>query len=290
MRSAAIVCLCLVAAPAAAQEQIFGEAHFVGDAALEVVTRFRPARGAVEVRLGEQRVAVHEGAPRHAWAAGGDAGVLVVLLGVPLEAVFVPVEAGRLGAPRRAPIARPAGPDRAPVGAAVALTPQGFSVFWQEASTTSPTALYETYLAAFDRLGAPAGAPVRVHAQWPLAAVAWQPDRGQFFFLLYYGGGDPRGTRLCGVHVDPAQLRNVEHPFWSSRPGMIDEARLVVRDRRVVAVYRDDGRLFERDVTEGAWGTDPPEARSHGPIAPSEAYGMRASASGVTIRRARLAP
>lgn len=298
MRSLALVACLLAAAPAAAQDQMLGEAHQVGDTPVDMVVRWtgqggRP-HGTVEVRAGGQARTVHEGTPAYAWAAGGERGLLVAMVGASatVEVAFVPIVGGHPGAPRRRSLHRLAGSDRAPIGAAVAARPDGFAVFWQEASTSSPGAIYETYGARFDADGAAVGESQRVQAPWPIADVAWLPGSNQYFFLLYYGGADPSGTRLCGVHVDPDRLANVEHPWWSSVPGMIDEAQLAVRGGQVLAVYRDSGHLYEVDVTNGSWGRDPGRGATHdrGAIASTEAYGLTVGGEGVTIRRVPLRP
>lgn len=298
MRILAFLAGLLAAAPAAAQDQMLGEAHFVGDTQVEMLVRWsgragRP-HGDVEVRAGGRTQAVHDGAPAYAWAAGGERGLLVAMVGASptVEVAYVPLADGRPGTPRRTALRRLAGADRAPIGAAVAARPDGFAVFWQEASTSSPGAIYETFTARFDADGRPVGESQRVQAPWPIADVAWLPGSSQYYFLLYYGGGDPNGTRLCGVHVDPSRLANVEHPWWSSRPGAIDEARLVVQDDRVIAVYRDGGQLLEIEVTTGSWGRDPgtDAARNRGAIAGTEAYGLRATDEGVAITRVPLRP
>lgn len=289
-------CLALaIAAPAAAQDQAFGESHFVDDTPVDMAVRFTEQagqpHGRVDVRAGETVRNLHEGSPAYAWAEAGDRGLLVALIGASptVEVRFVPIAHGRPGAVRAHALRRVAGEDRSPVGAAIAATPDGFSVFWQEASTSNPRALFETYLARFDRDGRPVGETTLVNAAWPIADVAWMPSRDQYYFLLYYGGGDPRGTRLCGVHVDPDRLANVEHPWWASVPGMIDEARLIVRGDRAIALYRDDDHLYEIDVTEGRWGQDPTaERRDHGAIRPDVAFGARVTADGVALRRVPL--
>ncbi len=298
MRSLVLFGCLLATAPAAAQDQMQGEAHFVGETPLELVVRWtgragRP-HGLVEVRAAEGSRTIHEGTPAYAWGAGGERGLLVAMVGASatVEVSFVPVEGGRPGAPRRSSLRRLGGADRAPIGAAVAARPDGFAVFWQEASTSNPAAIYETYAARFDADGRAVGETRRVQAPWPIADVAWVPSTSQYYFLLYYGGADPNGTRLCGVHVDPERLANLEHPWWSSRPGAIDEAQLAVRGGQVIAVYRDGGRLLEIDVTNGAWGRDPtPEAaQARGAIAATDAYGLRVAGEGIEIRRVPLRP
>lgn len=290
----ALLCLTLAissASIASAQDTVFGESHFVGDRPIDVIVRWGDRRGqphgTVTVRSGTATRSVHDGRPAYAWAASNGRGVLVALVGASatVEVRFTPLVDGRPGPVVRSSVRRLAGEGRSPIGAAVATRPDGFAVFWQEASTSTPGALYETYLARFDRDGRPSGESVRVNASWPIADVAWLPGRNQYYFLLYFGGSDPRGTRLCGVHIDEARLTNVEHPFWASRPGMIDEARLVTSGDRVFAVYRDDDRLLEQEVTAGSWGRNPPNApRQHGRVAANVAYGLRATAGGIEVR------
>jgi len=276
---------------ASAQDTVFGESHFIGDRPVDVLVRWGDQRGrphgTVTVRSGDAVREVHSGGPAYAWAAANDRGVLVALVGASatVEVAFTPIAEGRPGRVVRNSLRRLAGEDRSPVGAAVASRPDGFAVFWQEASTSNPQSLYETYLARFDQDGRPSGESMRVNAAWPIADVVWTPAQGQYYFLLYYGGGDPRGTRLCGVHIDEQSLTNVEHPFWVSRPGMIDEARLVTNGSRVFAVYRDDDQIFETEVTAGTWGQEPAGApRSHGRAGANVAYGLRASGSGIEVR------
>lgn len=304
MRAVSSFALMLFAAPVAAAQPappsptVFGETHFVGETPVDVVVRWRMAerriqpQGTVEVRVGERATRVHEGGPAYAWAAANERGVLVALVGASasVEVAFVPVVEGRPGSPRAGSVTRLAGADRAPIGAAVAARPDGFAVFWQEASTSNPSATYQTFVALFDPEGRPRGGSQAVQAPWPIADVAWLPERGQYYFLVYYGGADPRGTRLCGVHVDGQAQRNLEHPWWASRPGMIDEARLVVGPGdRVIALYRDGGRLFEIDVSEGSWGRDPRvHARPHGDLAPDASWGARRRAGAIEVLRSPL--
>lgn len=273
----------------------FGESHFVGQTPVDVVVRWRERagrpRGTVEVRAGGRTTEVHDGGPAYAWAATNERGALVALVGASasVDVAFVPLAEGRPGRVRRASIRRIGSDDRAPIGAAVAARPDGFAVFWQEASTSNPGAIYETFVADFDADGRAQGEAHRVQAPWPIADVVWLPGSRQYYFLLYFGGSDPRGTRLCGVHVDAQAQRNLEHPFWVSRPGLIDEARLIVRGDRVLAYYRDDSRLLEADVTQGSWGRDPASPpREHGGLAPDVAFGLRATADGVELRRSPI--
>ena len=99
-----------------------------------------------------------------------------------------------------------------------------------------------------------------------------------FLFLFYGDGVGPRGTRLCGVHVDAATWRPQEHPWWASRPGLIDEARLFVRGSRVTALYRGGGegdRLLEVDVSEGQWARQARPGRPRARLGPTALFGGR---------------
>ena len=290
---ASLVFLSLVTPPrAAAQPGSTGELLFVSETPVQVENSWArtgdTVRGSVEVRTAAGRVVAHEGAPMSVWSSAGPRGVALVLVGATVEAIFVPVRDGRPGAPVRRAIHRIAGADRAPIGGAVATRPDGFAVFWQEASTTDPNEAYRTFLARFDEEGAPVEAEREVPAVWPLADAAWVAAESRYYFLLYYGTGDPNGTRLCGVHIDGNTLAPIEHPWWASRASVIDEAQLVVTASGVVAVYRGgaDGRhLLEANVTAGNWGSDPSAPRDHGTIRSSDPFGLRTTGRDVDIVR-----
>lgn len=296
MRLRVLAACLLLTLPSAASAQgapsVTGEVVVVGGSPWVVTEAWNGERGAIEVRGpgGSTRVPIE--AP--GWiAAAGDAGGIVVALAQPapvaVRALWVPIAEGRPGTPAWLTIPRPAPDERAPVGVSVTARPDGFAVFWQEASTRDPNATWATFEARFDRRGQPAGAPRALpRVPWPIADALFV--NGRTFLLLYYGGAAPDRTRLCGVHIDESG-RPQEHPWWASPPSMIDEARLVVAGGRVIAVYRG-GRygttLLEADVTTGSWGREAPAPRSHGAIAPDEAYGMRADGAAVRIERVRL--
>lgn len=278
--------------PVGAEAQAYGEVRFAGETRVEVVTEARP-RGEVRVsvRAGSQRVTVYEGREAQAWSDASARGVLVGLLGgtAGLSAVLVPVEAGRLGAPRAVTIRRPEARGRAPVGIAVAARgDDGFALVWQEASVSQPASMYTTHVVEVSAEGR-AGEARASSATWPIADVAWLPAQGRYYFLLYYAaGGRPDGTRFCGVHVDPGSLTATEHPFWVTRPGQLDEAELVVSGARVFALYRDGGALLEAEVTDGSWGREAPASRDRGAIDDAVAYGGRADGGAVEVARVRL--
>ncbi len=245
----------------------------------------RGSRGAnVQIQTPTGHRTVYTGRAGFAFAAGGDEGVLLALVGAGsgLEAAFVPIQDGQPGPAEPVAIPRVGDADGSPVGASIATVPGGFAVFWQEASGSAPGRPLRTFLARTDDRGRPLGPAVAVPAPWPIADVAWMPSRGDFYFLLFYSaGGD---TRLAGVHVDGDTLRPMEHPWWASRPGAIDEARLAVIGERVFAVYRDGSRLFEADVSEGAWGREVPAPQPRGPIRVDQTIVVVPGAEGLEVR------
>lgn len=293
----ALAACVLLATPSAAGAQQgppsrSGQLVLVGETPWAVVQEWDGQRASLEIRgpSGSRRGALE--APGFVAAASNDHGILVgIVHAAPaaVRALWVPIADGRPGTPAPLTIARVAGDDRTPVGISVTARPDGFAVIWQEGSTASASALWQTFEARFGPSGQAAGTSRALGAvSWPIADVVHLG--GRYLMLLYFGGASPEGTRLCAVHVDESG-RPQEHPWWASRPGVISEARLVVHGARAIAVYRGglDGRtLLEADVTEGAWAREAPEPRRHGAIAPDEAYGLRADGARVRVERLRL--
>ncbi len=80
------------------------------------------------------------------------------------------------------------------------------------------------------------------------------------------------------MHIDPETLRPQEHPWWASRPGLIDEGQLFVRGERVTALYRggpDGERLLQVDVSAGSWGREAEAPRPRGRLGPEGVFGGR---------------
>ncbi len=293
----ALAACLLLAAPSAAGAQEdppsrSGQLVLVGETPWAVIQEWDGQRASLEIRgpSGSRRGPLE--AAGFVAAASNDDGIFIAIAHAgpaAVRALWIPIAGGQPGAPVPLTIARVSGDDRTPVGVSVAARPDGFAVIWQEASTQSASALWQTFEARFDPSGQPAGAPRALGAvSWPIADVLFLG--GRYLMLLYFGGRSPEGTRLCAVHVDEGG-RPQEHPWWASRPGVISEARLIVHGTRAVAVYRGglDGRtLLEADVTEGTWGREAPEPRGHGSIAPDEVYGLRADRARVRIERLRL--
>ena len=275
MRATAFASLLLWAASASAQPQSsYAEIRFVGETPVEMVVD-----RSVRLVAGGRTKAIPGSRLASAYSGASEDGVLVALVGGDsLRAVFVPVRGGRLGEPRVHSVERPAPERHSPVGAAVAPTPDGFALFWQEADDRNASAAYQTFLQRLGPTGEPTGEPTTVQAVWPLAAAAYMAETNRFYFLLFFGGAGPRQTRLCGVHIDAATLRPQEHPWWASRPGLIDEAQLHVRGDRVLALYRggpEGEQLLEVDVSQGGWAQEAEAGTPRGALGPSGVFGAR---------------
>ncbi len=280
---APLVCLLLVALPAAAAAQssqsISGRVVDVRGEPWVVVQRFGRTSGSIEVRGPRGATRGELDAPGWMAAAASGDGVLVAIAQsgpAAVRAAWFPAEDGRPLRPRLVSIPRVAGRDFAPVGVSVTARPGGFAVLWQEGSTRDPNETWRTYEARLDGAGALIGAPRQLpQVPWPIADAAWVS--GRYFLLLYYGTSAPERTRLAAVHVNDAGHPE-EHPWWATREGLIGEARCVVAGERALALYRggpDGGELLEADVTSGAWAREVPSPTSHGRIAPEDAYGAR---------------
>lgn len=276
----------LLLIPLAAEAQppsSYAEIRFVAETPVEIVVDRRTTLVA-----GGRSMVVPRSRDAATYAGTSDEGVLLAMLaGDAVRTVFVPVTEGRLGPPSEPrAVDRVEARDRTPVGAAVAPMPDGFAVFWQEAHTRNPSAAYTTYVQRFGPEGERRGDARLVQAVWPLAAAAYMPETDRFYFLLFYGGRDPRKTRLCGVHIDAETLRPQEHPWWASRPGLIDEGQLFVRGDQVIALYRggpEGQRLLQVDVSGGSWGREAPAPRPRGRLGPEGVFGARLDGERLTV-------
>ena len=277
MRANLFTFLLLVgASPASAQpESSYAEIRYAGDTPVEVIVDRR-----VRVVAGTTTKELPHSSRASAFAGASDDGLLIALVGPDsVRPVFVPIAEGRLGEPRAGrPIERPAARGHSPVGAAVAPMPDGFGLFWQEADDRNASAAFQTYFQKLGPGGQPTGEPTIVQAVWPLAAAAYMPESNRFYFLLFYAGSDPRQTRLCGVHIDATTLRPQEHPWWASRPGLIDEGQLHLRGNQVLALYRggpDGEQLLEVDVSQGGWAQEPAAPTPRGRLGGTGVFGAR---------------
>ncbi len=153
-----------------------------------------------------------------------------------------------------------------PFAVAIAPLPDGFAVFFEEVQSDDPSAA-RTYLFHVDRDGAPTDTGSEIPVPWPVAAAVWN-GHGFHLALLFPGGGG--GMRLSMVSLTDAGQPQ-QHPDWSSAAGYVGDVHLVVAGDHVRAFYRGGSggeHLLESDVTAiRGWGSEPPHARDHGPLA-----------------------
>jgi hypothetical protein len=288
LRSLCAAVLFLVNVPLAALAQAppsaTGRIVYAGEDAFSIVQRWEGRRGSLRVRgpNGVQSTPLTEPAFITA-AARADAVLIALTSGSSVRVIFVPIAEGRPGTPRDHAVARPGGRQLTPVGASIAVRPDGFELVWQEAPTVDPNAAWSTFDARFDARGRQVGAS-RAFPQvpWPIADAGVLG--GQLFLVLYFSGGMPNDTRLCAVRISDAGDA-LEHPWWASRPGNIGEVQLAIVGARAIAVYRDGSELLEADVTAGGWGQESPEPRRHGALGEGEIFGVRGSADAVVVGR-----
>lgn len=272
-----------------------GPAHFgsgrivhVGRDAYRVVQRWNGRSGSIVISgpSFEREIALPAPGLMSA-AASADAIAIAVASGEPaVRTILVPLrtrrEEWRL-------VDRPGGRELSPVGIAVFARPDGFGVWWQEASVANVNDLWRTFEVRIDGSGSLGGARELAGMRWPMLDAAYV-EAGSTFALLLYGGGDPTGSRLCAVRISD-EGSSLEHPWWASRAGLITEGQLVVSSGRVFAVYRGGSggtTLLDNEVTTGQWGQEGPEPRAHGNIGTREIFGARPDGPRVHVERAAM--
>lgn len=195
------------------------------------------------------------------------------------------IDGNELGEPTK--IARPAKRHDLPFAVAIAPTPTGFAVFFQEVDAKNPSTA-RTYLLWLDEEGTPKGAAKEVPVPWSLAAAAWN---GNGFHLALIYPGDRRGMRLSMVSTSEAGQPQ-QHPDWASSPGYITDVHLVASNGEVHAFYRGGAggdRLLESDVTQiRSWGREPPKAKDHGALPAHKAIAVSAKGKPRAVEGARL--
>ncbi len=161
-------------------------------------------------------------------------------------------------------IARPAPAKHMPFALATAVTPSGFTVFFQEVQINDPSAAH-TYMLALDKEGKATGKAREIAVPWSLAAAAWN---GNGFHLALFYPGDKNGMRLSMVGLSKDGVP-IQHPDWASKAGYIADVHLVTRAGKMSAFYRGGAgdRLLESDVSKiGSWGREPAKAKDHGAL------------------------
>ncbi|MEM9194650.1 MAG: hypothetical protein AAGF12_36060 [Myxococcota bacterium] len=255
-------------------------------ARLDSTFSLRRAESEVALRVGDRDPTPLAGDPGAATVLAGHGVVVVAYLVEHSTRPFrVRVAAGpgfQLGEETR--IARPTRRRDFPFAVAIAETPEGFSIFFQEVQGDDPSAAH-TYLVMLDAQGRPTGNAREIPVPWSLGAAAWN-GRGYHLGLLFPGNG--QGMRLSMVSLSEAGQPE-QHPDWASAAGYIADVHLLARSGRIRAFYRGGpggDRILESDVTEiRGWGSEPPRARDHGRLGASEAILVTGTGSQLRARR-----
>jgi hypothetical protein len=102
-----------------------------------------------------------------------------------------------------------------------------------------------------------------------------------------YDGAAPNQTRICFVTLT-RDGQPEQHPWWGSRPGVVEEVQLLSVAGKVTAVFRSAGALLSvvADKTTGQWGKEANPSRTVGTgLQPGAPYALRAGAGGVEVVR-----
>jgi len=280
----------------AAGSLLTSDARFAGDRGLRVRAR-ATAGGQARVeleRLGAGLVPrgaalrIHEGAPVLTTLAVRKDAALVPLIngGRQTFVRFAVVKLDDRGAPVGRPTildatARRQSKDSAPSVVVACPDPQGFTVLWQEQRMTAGRADAVTYMVRISPQGKWVQEARVVPIPWALGAIAY--TGAAYHLAIFYDGAQPDQTRLCFVTLD-AGGRPQQHPWWASRPQLIDEVQLMPIAGGVQAYFRGgpQGTTLRsvRVTTVGQWGTQPAPANDHGPLAMNADFALKPGTGG----------
>lgn len=183
-------------------------------------------------------------------------------------------------------IKRPTKRGDVPYAVAMASTPTGFMVLFQDIEATNTNEAH-TYLVELDDDGKPTAdaskAAREVPIPWALGDAAW--NGAGYHLALYYAGGD--GVRLSMVSMTKDGTPQ-QHPDWSSKAGLVSDVHLVTAGDKIRAFYRGGmgDRLLESDVTKiRGWGGEPPKAKDHGAISAKQSIAINAKGQPTKLAR-----
>jgi hypothetical protein len=231
-----------------------------------------------------EAITVYDG-PAVSTALGVRDGAAAVLLfrGGAQPSVRVAVVDLGTRAVRLVDLERTAGPDYAPTAAVVCADPDGFTVLWQEQMRGDPRAEARSAFVRVKVDGTLLAKPAAVPIPWSLGALA---DDGRGYTLaVNFDGAAPDQTRLCFVTLT-RDGKPEQHPWWGSRPAVVEDVQLVSVAGKVTAVFRSAGSLLSvvADKSTGQWGKEAPPSRSLATGLPAAApYAVRAGAGGVEV-------
>jgi hypothetical protein len=227
-----------------------------------------------------EAIAVYDGAAASTAVGVREGAAAVVLFrGGPQPFVKVAVVDLTTRAVRTLDLDRSAGAGYAPTAAVVCADADGFAVVWQEEVRGNPQAEARSTFARVKADGTLLARPAAVPIPWSLGALV---DDGRGYTLaVNYDGSAPDQTRICFVTLTRSGTPE-QHPWWGSRPGLVDEVQLVAVAGKVTAVYRSAGALLSvvANKSTGQWGKEAEASRPAG--AP---YALRAGAGGVEVVR-----
>ena len=192
-------------------------------------------------------------------------------------------------------LTRSAGADWAPTNATLCATPDGFTVLWQEESTTGSTEgghRARSFMTRITREGRVLEPPHEVPIPWGFGAMAW--NGSGYHLALFYDAQEAGQTRLNLVTLT-AQGAPEQHPWWISDPQPIDEVHLIPTSPGMLVVYRGgaDGTMLRavHSTSVGQWGGATPPTRDLGHVEAGMPFTERVtSPEQIEIVSPRVAP
>jgi len=181
-------------------------------------------------------------------------------------------------------LTRPAKRYDLPFAMAMASTPSGFTVFFQEIEPANTNEAH-TYMVKLDKAGKPDGEPKEIAVPWWLGDAAWN---GKGYHLALYYAGEQQGARLSMVSITEAGSPE-QHPDWASAPGQLSDMNLVADGNKILAYYRGGvgDRMHVTDVTTiGQWGGNAKAGKDLGALAADTAIAINAKGQPVRVKAA----
>jgi len=153
-------------------------------------------------------------------------------------------------------LARTAGAGFMPSAASACADADGFTLLWQEQSPSSGAVL-----ATFARVkadGTLIEKPRAVDVTWALGAIV--DDGRGYTVALRYDGQAPDQTRIAFVTLTYGGVPE-QHPWWGSRPAMIDAIQMTMVKGVPTAIYRAGDATksilaIGADKVKGQWGKE----------------------------------
>ncbi len=238
-----------------------------------------------------KRLVVHRGGPLVSALAARNGTLLVALAGERAGRPFVRFslvaskkasgKPGVLGVVKRidATALRVAGKG-SPANVVACADPDGFTVLWQEqwivGNNLNARPEARTYMARIAPDGSWLQKPKVVAVPWAFGAIVH--NGAGYHLALFYDLGQASQTRLCFVTLSP-QGQPQQHPWFATKPQLIDEVQLMAIKGGVVAYYRGGpkgGKLRSvRATATGQWGNVSKPSTDHGSIANHVDFALR---------------